>query len=271
MTPTPPPSPPGTQLPLALVRGEPVAEPPASLYIPRAAFRARLADFEGPLDLLLFLVRKNRFDILDIPMGELCRQYAEYAEQAARTDMELAADYLTMSALLVEIKSRMLLPAPPAAEDDEADPRADLVRRLLEYEKLRRQAEALAAVPRRGRDFFSPAVPVEIPAARPQKPSPNPLLLAVAFADILARMKSRTPYAVAPESISMREVMSDVLRRLGAQIRGLNFFALLSAPRRVGVTLSAVLQLAMDRAVRLRQDAPEDQLFVEKRWEDDPR
>ena len=253
------------QLPLALVRGEPYSEPPPSLYIPRAAFRAQLHDFEGPLDLLLFLVRKNRFDILDIPMGELCRQYAEYAEKAAERDMELASDYLTMSAMLVEIKSRMLLPAPPAAEDEESDPRADLVRRLLEYEKIRRAAELLTAVPRRDRDFVSPAVEVEIPAPRPQKPSLNPLMLGVAFAALMENAKIRAPYAVAMESVSMREVMSDVLRRLGGAIRGMGFFKLLSAPRRVGITLSAVLQLAMDSVVRLRQEDPDSELFVEKR------
>ena len=253
------------QLPLALVRGEPYSEPPPSLYIPRAALRVHLDDFEGPLDLLLFLVRKNRFDILDIPMGELCRQYAEYAEEAARRDMELASDYLTMSAMLVEIKSRMLLPAPPAAEDEESDPRADLVRRLLEYEKIRRAAEALAAVPRRDRDFASPSVAIEIPAARPQKPSLNPLMVGIAFAALLENAKIRTPYAVAMESVSMREVMSDVLRRLSGAIRGTGFYKLLAGPKRVGVTLTAVLQLAMDSVVRLRQDNPDSELYVEKR------
>ena len=259
------------QIPLALVRGEPYSEPPPSLYIPRAALRVRLEDFEGPLDLLLFLVRKNRFDILDIPMGELCRQYAEYAERAARRDMELASDYLTMSALLVEIKSRMLLPAPPADEDDEADPRADLVRRLLEYEKIRRAAEALSAVPMRDRDFARALVEIEIPLARPQKPSLNPLMVSVAFASVLETMKIRAPYAVAPDSVSMREVMSDILRRLGGltgsggAVGRVRFFNLLSGPKRVGVTLSAVLQLAMDSVIRLRQDRPDSELFVEKR------
>ena len=259
------------QIPLAFVRGEPYAEPPPSLYIPRAALRVRLEDFEGPLDLLLFLVRKNRFDILDIPMGELCRQYAEYAEQAARRDMELASDYLTMSALLVEIKSRMLLPAPPTDEDEESDPRADLVRRLLEYEKIRRAAEALSAVPMRDRDFARALVEVEIPSARPQKPSLNPLSLSVAFAAVLETMKIRAPYAVTTESVSMREVMSDVLRRLGGltglgdAARRIGFFKLISGPRRVGVTLSAVLQLAADSVVRLRQDDSDSELFVEKR------
>lgn len=256
------------QIPLALVRGEPYSQPPPSLYIPRTALRVRLDDFEGPLDLLLFLVRKNRFDILDIPMGELCRQYAEYAEEAARRDMEQASDYLTMSALLVEIKSRMLLPAPPAAEDDDADPRADLVRRLLEYEKIRRAAEALSALPRRGRDFVSPAVDIEIPAARPQKPSLNPMTLAAAYSAILDAAKIRAPYAVAMAPVSMREIMSDVLRRLGGigdNIGGANFFQLLSGAQRTGVTLSAVLQLAMDSVVRLRQTDPDAELFVEKR------
>ena len=265
----------GAQIPLAFVRGEPYSDPPPSLYIPRSALRVRLDDFEGPLDLLLFLVRKNRFDILDIPMGELCRQYAEYAEEAARRDLELASDYLTMSAMLVEIKSRMLLPAPPAAEDAEADPRADLVRRLLEYEKIRRAAEALAALPLRDRDFVSPSVAVEIPAARPQKPSLTPLALGVAYAALLERAKIRAPYEVTMESVSMREVMSDILRRLGSflggigkaggRIRSVGFFRLLSGPRRVGVTLSAVLQLAMDSVVRLRQENPDAELLVEKR------
>ena len=144
----------GLALPIAKIRGEPMTELPADLYIPPEALSVFLDAFEGPLDLLLYLIRRHSLDILDIPMAELTRQYMEYVEMMRSTQLELAADYLLMAALLIEIKSRMLLPRPRGDEQAEPeDPRAELVRRLLEYERMKKAAYALGELPVAGRDF----------------------------------------------------------------------------------------------------------------------
>src|SRR6478736_2487380 len=152
----------GLSLPLAKIRGEPFTEMPADLYIPPEALSVFLDAFEGPLDLLLYLIRKHSLDILDIPMAELTRQYMEYVEMMRTTQLELAADYLLMAALLIEIKSRMLLPRPPRESEGEAeDPRAELVRRLLEYERMKKAAHSLGEMPVAGRDFTVVEVYIE--------------------------------------------------------------------------------------------------------------
>src|SRR5690349_4015810 len=144
--------------PIARIYGEPVIEIPADLYIPPDALEVMLEAFQGPLDLLLYLIRKQNLDILDIPMAPLTRQYLEYIEIMRNKNFELAAEYLVMAAMLMEIKSRMLLPRPPAAEQIEEDPRAELVRRLLEYERMKSAAHKLDELPHAGRDFM----PVEV-------------------------------------------------------------------------------------------------------------
>lgn len=253
------------QMPLALVYGEPVLEVPGALYIPPAAMRVNLDNFSGPMDLLLYLVRRHRFDILDIPMTALCRQYGEYAEEALarENDLEVAADYLAMAALLVDIKSKMMLPRPDIGTDDEEDPRADLVRRLLEYEHLRDASRRIAAMPRRGRDFISPDLGMEIPAAEKIKPVLHPAQLAAAFAAALARARRLAPLQVPTETISLREVMSGVLRVLSSARR--LAFGRLVARGLFGVSFLAVLQLAAENTVSLHQETPEDDLFVELR------
>src|SRR3954467_8356399 len=144
----------GLALPLAKVRGEPMVELPADLYIPPEALSVFLEAFEGPLDLLLYLIRKHSLDILDIPMAELTRQYMEYVEMMRTSQLELAAEYLLMAALMIEIKSRMLLPRPKRQEENgPGDPRAELFRRLLEYERMKKAAAALGEAPVAGRDF----------------------------------------------------------------------------------------------------------------------
>ena len=141
-------------LPVAKIRGEPMTEMPADLYIPPEALSVFLEAFEGPLDLLLYLIRRHSLDILDIPMAELTRQYMSYVEMMRTTQLELAADYLLMAALLIEIKSRMLLPRPPRDNENEPeDPRAELVRRLLDYERMKKAAHAISEIPVAGRDF----------------------------------------------------------------------------------------------------------------------
>lgn len=243
-------------LPLAVVRGETITTAPAALYIPPAALRIMLNEFEGPLDLLLFLVRKHKFDILDIPMTQLCRQYAAYVEDTLKNDLELAGDYLNMSALLVEIKTKMLLPRPPPEEEDEEDPRADLVRRLLEYERIRGVAEQLGELPRRERDFVSPHMREELPPAH-SKPLVQPGQLAAQFAAALRRARTLLPtLLVERETITVREAMSNVLRRLKSGMR-LTFQAI-CAPQQGGVTFLALLQLALERMVHLQQDGEDD-------------
>src|SRR5512139_3799462 len=143
------------ELPIARVRGEPLAEMPVDLYIPPDALEVFLETFEGPLDLLLYLIRRHNLDVLDIPMAELTRQYLAYVEAARTSRLELAAEYLLMAAMLIEIKSRMLLPRPARAEEggEPEDPRAELVRRLLEYEQMKLAAQRLDKLPQAGRDF----------------------------------------------------------------------------------------------------------------------
>ena len=256
-----------TQMPLALVYGEPVLEAPRALYIPPEAMRVMLDNFSGPLDLLLYLVRKHRFDILDIPMTALCRQYSQYVEIALESEhnLETAADYLAMAALLVDIKSKMMLPK-PVLEEAEDDPRADLVRRLLEYERLRDASQKIAAMPRRGRDFVSPDLGVEMPAAEKLKPALHPAQLAAAFAAAIARARQISPYKVWTRNVNLREMMSGFMRILSGA-RRMPFFKLAS-PEFIGASFLAVLQLAAESMVRLRQPDPrEDELLVELRGE----
>lgn len=255
----------GEQPPLALVYGEPLHEAPRALYIPPEAMRVMLDNFAGPMDLLLYLVRKHRFDILDVPMAALCRQYRAYVDEALRQNhmLETAADYLAMAALLVDIKSKMMLPRPPEAETEEEDPRADLVRRLLEYERLRDAARQIADMPRRGRDFTASNPGIPIPEAEKTKPVLHPAQLAAAFAAALARARQLAPYRVWERNINMREIMSGMLRALSAA-RRLPFWRL-AARQTPGASFSAALQLAAESAVRLRQETPEEELFVELR------
>ncbi len=237
-------------------------DPAPALYIPAAALRLRLDHFEGPMDLLLHLVRKNRFDITDIPMAQLCEQYAEYARGISAAGMDIAADYLSMSALLVEIKSKMLLPKPPPENGEEEDPRADLVRRLLEYERMRAAALALAAMPRRARDFVSPDIAVEKPEPPPQKPSLQIERLAQCFSEALARARARAPYEMLRQTMTVRAAMSMLLRKLRNVGRAaVGFFSL--APRgAAGLSFVALLQLAAENTVTLAQENESAELQI---------
>lgn len=244
---------------LPLVYGKSLESVPAAVYIPRAPLRLRLDHFEGPMDLLLYLVRKNRFDIMDIPMAELCRQYGDYARGLSDVGMETAGDYLSMSALLVEIKSKMLLPKPPDDEDEDGeDPRADLVRRLLEYERIRAVSALLADAPRRWRDFASPNIAVEWPRAIRQKPVLQVERLAQCYADVLARAKILTPYRVARRLMTVRAAMSEVLRKFKHLGRKVAAFFDIAPPDAPGLGFVALLQLAAENTVALRQDGDEE-------------
>src|SRR5438034_5274054 len=215
------PPPPAEALPDAVDRvamarlyGEPLFTLPSDLYIPPDALEVFLEAFEGPLDLLLYLIRRQNFNILDIPMASVTRQYLAYVEQIRKTNLELASEYLLMAAMLIEIKSRMLLPPKKAAEGEEPeDPRAELVRRLIEYEQMKLAAARLDEVPQIGRDVLRAQVYIEQSLA-PRFPDVNVIDLQEAWRDIVKRAKLIQHHKITREELSVREHMSIVLRKL---------------------------------------------------------
>ena len=237
----------------ARLHGELLASLPDDLYIPPDALEIYLEAFEGPLDLLLYLIRKHNLDILDIPMAELTRQYMDFVEAMRVTKLELAADYLLMSAMLIEIKSRMLLPK-PAEIAQEDDPRAELVRRLLEYESIKLAAQKLDELPQVGRELLVAQAYFE---HIPQQPLPAVSMedLLAAWQQVLKRASHFVPHKVSREELSVREHMSLILRRLNAEPL-LEFTALFDVceglPKLV-VCFLAILELAREGLVRLTQ------------------
>src|SRR5450755_2246951 len=203
------------EMPLAMVRGQPMLQMPQDLYIPPDALEVILEAFEGPLDLLLYLIRRQNLDILDIPIAEITRQYIDYIDLMQDMRLELAAEYLVMAAILAEIKSRLLLPRPPQAESVEGDPRAELVRRLQEYERFKKAAEDFESMPRLERDFSvaSAFVPDKNVIQLPPPVELRELLLALK--DVLKRAELTGRHAIQREALSVRNRMSDVLTALG--------------------------------------------------------
>ena len=240
---------------LARLYGEPLFALPSDLYIPPDALEVILEAFEGPLDLLLYLIRRQNFDILDIPMAALTRQYLGYVEALRRGNLELAAEYLLMAALLIEIKSRMLLPPRKAAGDDEPeDPRAELVRRLLDYEQTQRAAAALDALPRAGRDFRVAQVPLErSPGLR--LPEVGAAELRDAWLGVVARARLVQRHRISREALSVREHMAIVLRALQGQRFALfeELFDLARGVPVMVVTFIALLELAKETLVEITQ------------------
>lgn len=229
------------------VKGEPLDRLPEDLYIPPDALRVFLDAFEGPLDLLLYLIRRQNLDILDIPVQRICAQYMEYIELMRELRFELAAEYLVMAAWLAEIKSRMLLPRHELGADEEAeDPRAELVRRLQEYDRFKRAAETLERLPRVGRDVFPASADPGPRATPPAAPVPELGDLLHALRDVLARADLFTRHRVEREPLSVRERMSRVLERLGAggECDFCALFTVSEGRRGVVVTLLAILELA---------------------------
>jgi len=248
---------PGAVDPVALARlyGEPLFALPRDLYIPPDALQVFLDAFEGPLDLLLYLIRKQNFNILDIPMAAVTRQYLRYVDDIRAGNLELAGEYLLMAAMLIEIKSRMLLPPKQVAEGEEAeDPRAELVRRLLEYEQMKLAAQHLAEQPQYGRDFLRAHVTVE-QSLVPRFPDVNAVDLQSAWRDILRRAKLVQHHKISREELSVREHMSIVLRHL--QGRKFVEFGELFDPSRgqpvLVVTFIAMLELAKETLIELTQ------------------
>ena len=240
---------------VARLYGEPLFAMPQDLYIPPDALEVFLEAFEGPLDLLLYLIRKQNFNILDIPMLSVTKQYLVYVDQIRKRNLELAAEYLLMAAMLIEIKSRMLLPPKRVAEGQEAeDPRAELVRRLLEYERMKLAAARLNAVPQHGRDFLKAEVYIE-QSLQPRFPDVALVDLQEAWRDILKRAKLVQHHKITREELSVREHMSMVLKKLQGQ-RFVGFEDLFDpasgAPVLV-VTFIALLELAKETLIEITQ------------------
>src|SRR5579859_7963201 len=208
------PQPQQQEMPLAIVRGQPVLEMPQDLYIPPDALEVILEAFEGPLDLLLYLIRRQNLDILDIPIAEITRQYMEYIDLMKELHLELAGEYLVMAAMLAEIKSRMLLPRPPIEEGEEVDPRAELVRRLQEYERYKQAGEDIDALPRVNRDTYAAGAEMHEQKAVNLVPDVTMRELLVAFKEVLHRADMFTHHRVGREQLSVRQRMSDVLAGL---------------------------------------------------------
>lgn len=241
--------------PLARIYGEPLNELPRDLYIPPEALEVFLETFEGPLDLLLYLIRRQNINVLDIAMAELTRQYLGYVEMMRRTQLELAAEYLLMAAVLIEIKSRLLLPRPPAAPGTEAeDPRAELVRRLLEYEKMKQAARELDALPLAERDFATVRVWFDHLAGE-RLPDVAPEDLRAAWAGLIARARANRHHLVTREQLSVRSEMSRLLKVL-EPARFLEFTALFATHADVPhlvVTFLALLELMRERLISVMQ------------------
>ncbi|MBT9506103.1 ScpA family protein [Rhodoferax sp.] len=240
---------------VARLYGEPLFTMPRDLYIPPDALEVFLEAFEGPLDLLLYLIRKQNFNILDIPMAGLTRQYLVYVDEIRGRNLELAAEYLLMAAMLIEIKSRMLLPPKKVAEGEEAeDPRAELVRRLLEYEQMKLAAARLNAVPQFGRDFLKAQVYIE-QSLQPRFPDVHLVDLQEAWRDILKRAKLVQHHKITREELSVREHMSMVLKKL--QGRRFVEFEELFDPHKgtpvLVVTFIALLELAKETLIEITQ------------------
>jgi segregation and condensation protein A len=251
----PAPAPLQGEMPFAMVNGEPVSELPRDLYIPPQALEVFLEAFEGPLDLLLYLIRRQNLDILDIPLAEITRQYMQYIELMQDLQLELAGEYLVMAATLAEIKSRMLLPRPKLDEDSELDPRAELVRRLQEYERFKRAAEGIDSLPRLERDVWA----VEAPLKERQVVRPLPTItlqeMLLAFKDVVVRAQMFAHHHIQRERLSVGERMSDILARLGGD--AFLPFGQLFRPEegRMGVTVTfvAILELMREGLIDIVQ------------------
>lgn len=243
------------EMPFAVVDGEPVTELPQDLYIPPYALQVFLEAFEGPLDLLLYLIRRQNIDILDIPIAEISKQYVQYIGLMKDMQLELAGEYLLMAAMLAEIKSRMLLPRPEADEEEEEDPRAELVRRLQEYERYKKAAEDISALPRLERDTH--VASADAPERKVTVKLPDVTLkeLLLAFHDVLKRAEMFTNLHLQREPLSVRQRMSEILSRI--QGRKFANFAELFDPEEgrmgVAVTFIAILELLRASTIEVVQ------------------
>ena len=242
------------EMPFALVQGEPLTVVPQDLYIPPDALEVILEAFEGPLDLLLYLIKRQNLDILEVPIADITRQYMSYIDMMQTLKIEIAAEYLLMAAMLAEIKSRMLLPR-PVDDDDEHDPRAELVRRLQEYERFKQAAQNLDELPRVGRELHM--TDAELPELDHDRPVPEVNLkdLLMAFKDAMARSEMYSNHQIQREALSVRECMSKVLAKLTADdfTDYTSLFTIDEGRRGVVVTFLAILELMKEQLIELVQ------------------
>jgi segregation and condensation protein A len=253
-----------TEMPFAVVEGQPITELPRDLYIPPQALEVFLEAFEGPLDLLLYLIRRQNLDILDIPIAEITRQYTRYIELMQVLQLELAGEYLLMAATLAEVKSRMLLPRLHTADAEEADPRAELVRRLQEYERFKRAAEGIDRVPRVERDTW--VASAELVDRKMVRIAPQVTLqeMLLAFQEVLSRSDMFAHHHVQREPLSVRQRMADVLSALNtsAFVDFVRLFSPEEGRRGVTVTFVAVLELLREGLVEIVQSEAYGPLHV---------
>ncbi|WP_317929301.1 ScpA family protein [Halioxenophilus sp. WMMB6] len=257
------------EMPFAIVAGKAITEVPKDLYIPPDALEIILEVFEGPLDLLLYLIRRQNIDILEINVADITRQYIDYVEMMNSLQFELAAEYLVMAAMLAEIKSRMLLPRPPTDDEDEEDPRAMLIRRLQEYERFKQAAEDLDELPRVGRDIHTARA--QAPDRNLTRPEPEVDIkeLLLALSEVLRRADMFTSHHVEKEKLSTRERMAQVLEKLSHR-QFMPFVSLFSvAEGRLGVvvTFLAVMELIKESLVEIIQNEPFGPIHVKSRMQ----
>ena len=242
------------EMPFALVQGEPLTVVPQDLYIPPDALEVILEAFEGPLDLLLYLIKRQNLDILEVPIADITQQYMSYIDMMQTLNIEIAAEYLLMAAMLAEIKSRMLLPRPESL-DEEDDPRAELVRRLQEYERFKQAAQDIDELPRVGRDVY--LTDAELPELQQDRPVPEVNLrdLLMAFKDAMARSEMYSHHQIQKEALSVRERMSKVLEKLNADdfTDYTSLFTIEEGRRGVVVTFLAILELMKEQLIELVQ------------------
>lgn len=249
----------------ALVQGQPYPDLPDDLYIPPDALQVFLEAFEGPLDLLLYLIRKQNVDILNIPIAQITHQYIGYIEMMDQMRLELAAEYLVMAALLAEIKSRMLLPRQPEAEEEEEDPRAFLIRKLQEYEAIKKVAEEIDQLPRNERDTFEFAVDVSNLSVPQVLPNVQLKELLLAFQDVLKRVEQLSHHQITKEPLSVRERMAAILEKLNQSHNQLPFAACFTrseGKNGVVVAFLAVLELSKESIIDIYQSEPYAELTI---------
>ncbi len=244
--------------PLAIVEGTPFRELPEDLYIPPDALKVFLDAFEGPLDLLLYLIRRQNLDVLNIPIAEITKQYISYIEVMNELQLELAAEYLVMAALLAEIKSRMLLPRQPSEEGEEEDPRAALIRKLQEYENIKKAAEEIDQLPREERDTF--ATFVDVSKIKVAKTLPDVQLneMLLAFQDVLKRAEQLSHHQITREPLSVRERMSTILENLKGKNHLIFSQLFIKTEGKHGVVVSflAILELTKEGLIEIIQSEP---------------
>jgi len=259
-------------LPLGFVRGEPIFEQPEDLYIPPEALELMLDLFSGPMDLLLYLIRRQKMDILDLPILRITEQYMTYVDMMRELKLELAAEYLLMAAMLAEIKSRMLLPQTPDDDDDESDPRAELVRRLQEYEIVREGAQQLDQQPQQERDYFIANAETDARELAGQAPPDVSLAeLGLALAKVMQLVDAQAHHQIKREHLSTRERMSSILSQLesSGQLQFQQLFVLQEGRAGVIVSFLAILELNKEGLIVLTQAENFSQLYVRKASEKD--